>query len=240
MRHVFRYLVADPPAPGDVVTLAPADSHHLARVVRRRPGDVVELGDGAGAVWSAHVLDPGPPATVRVASRVEARAPAPVTLYQGILEWGRLDVLVEKAVELGVGEIVLVATERSRRVPEQQAWERRRARVLRVAESAVRQSGRAVLPAVRGLVPFGDAMREITPGEGFLIDPRGDEPLAAALAGRSAGTALVVGPEAGFSDGEAAAARAAGLRACTLGPAVLRAETAGIAAVVLATAGREG
>ena len=78
---------------------------------------------------------------------------------------------------------------------------------------------------------------EIPSGEGFLIDPRGDAPLTSAIStggGPAARVALVVGPDAGFSEGEVARARAAGLPVAHLGPAVLRAETAAIAAVTIA------
>jgi 16S rRNA (uracil1498-N3)-methyltransferase len=92
---------------------------------------------------------------------------------------------------------------------------------------------------LRGLVPFGDVLAAITPGEGYLIDPRGERPLPSAIdtgSAASARVALVVGPDAGFSDAEVESARAAGLRVAHLGPAVLRAETAAIAAVTLAAA----
>ena len=246
MRHTFRYLVADAPEAGAEVTLSPADSHHLARVVRRRPGDAVELIDGAGTRWAAVVVEAGEPARVRVeaASPVSA-PPVSVILYQGLIDGGRLDTVVEKAAELGVEEVAVVVTERVRRVPGADAWERRRQRLLRVAESAARQSGQARLPRVRGLVPFTDVLSEIPAGEGYLIDPRGDASLPPALSGREGAPArvsLVVGPEAGFGDTEVAAARAAGLSVCGLGGAILRAETAALVAVslVLAAGGALG
>ena len=66
MRHTFRYLVAGAPDAGQELTLSPADSHHLARVVRRRPGDEIELTDGAGRMWAAVVVEAGASSTVRV------------------------------------------------------------------------------------------------------------------------------------------------------------------------------
>ena len=65
VRHTFRYLVAEAPAAGQEVALSPDDSHHLSRVVRRRPGDEVELTDGAGRLWPAVVVATGARATVR-------------------------------------------------------------------------------------------------------------------------------------------------------------------------------
>jgi 16S rRNA (uracil1498-N3)-methyltransferase len=235
VRHTFRYLVAAPPAVGQEVALSPDDSHHLSRVVRRRPGDEVELTDGAGRLWPAVVVATGARATVRVGEpRIAPRPPA-VALFLGLTEWARVDLAVEKAAELGVREVALMTTERTGRVPGADAWERRRRRLERVAGAAARQSGQAWLPRLRGLVPFGDALAEIPTGEGCLIDPRGDAAIAK-VAGRSGRAALLVGPQAGFSEAEVARARAAGLAVCGLGRAVLRTETAAIAAVTLALA----
>ena len=87
-----------------------------------------------------------------------------MSLYQGLTDWARIDLVVEKAAELGVREVALMVSERAGRVPGADAWERRRARLARVAEAAARQSGQAWLPRLRGLVPFGDALAEIPPG----------------------------------------------------------------------------
>jgi 16S rRNA (uracil1498-N3)-methyltransferase len=238
VRHVFRYLVDAPPRPGAEVELGGEDSHHLARVVRRGPGDAVELLDPAGARWPAVVVAPGPPSTVRVGDApLEAAATAgPVRLFLGLAEWGRLDTAVEKAVELGAARITLFTSARAGRVPAEDAWARRRERLERVAEAAARQSGRPPLGRVQGLVPFADAITSIPAGEGFLIDPRGDAPLLEQLGAPGAPVSLVVGPPAGFSADEVRLARDAGMRVCTLGPAVLRAETAAIAAVAIAGA----
>jgi 16S rRNA (uracil1498-N3)-methyltransferase len=237
LRHTFRYVVAGPVATGDEIPLAPDDAHHLARVVRRAVGDTIEVSDGDGGLWEARILALDP-VRVRVGAAREAPPPAPVRLCIGLLDSGRLDLVAEKATELGVGECVVVESARLRRRPDAGAWSRRAARLERVVASAARQCGRARLMPVRGLVPFAAIVAETPAGTGFLIDPRGDTPLVSALRepGDRAPLTLAVGPEAGFAPDEVAAARAAGWRVCTLGPAVLRAETAAIAAAALALA----
>lgn len=238
MRHAFRYLVTGAPGDGEVVELSRADSRHLSRVVRRRPGDRVELIDGAGGRWDAEVLEPGERARVRVVGdRRESAPPPPVVLHVAALEAGRLDLVVEKSAEFGLAELVVMVTERAGRALDQGAWERRAARLGRVAEGAARQSGQARLPLLRGLVAFPQVLSEIPAGEGYLIDPRGDAPLSTALEARGEPPAprrLLVGPEAGFSESEVSAARDAGLAICALGGAVLRAETAALVALALA------
>ena len=241
MRHTFRYVVAQVPDAGSEVVLSDADGHHLARVVRRGPGDEVELIDPDGRLWPARVLSTSPVVTVRVSEdRLPARAPGTrVALYLGLMEWGRLDTAVEKAVELGVAEVNLFTSERTRRVPEPDAW-----RASPRAAGAGGRGGRAPVGAgplgrLRGLLAFDEITGEIPSGEGFLIDPRGEVPLPSALAsggGALARVAVVVGPDAGFSEDEVDRARAAGLVVSHLGPSILRAETAAIAAVTIAAA----
>jgi 16S rRNA (uracil1498-N3)-methyltransferase len=236
--HTFRYLVTVPPEPGATVLLSQADTHHLVRVVRRRPGDDLELIDGTGRLWPAVLVAEGPPAAVVVAEPRPAPPSAPVTLYQGLAEWGRLDVLVEKAAELGLARVAFFSSGRVRRLPDADAWRRRRGRLLRVAEAGARQAGRGGLPRIDGLLALDDVLAEVAADGGYLLDPGGAVPLGAALdaAGRASHVALVIGPEAGFSPDELRAAGDAGLVTATLGPAVLRAETAALVALSLALA----
>ena len=146
-------------------------------------------------------------------------------------------------MELGVAECVVMTTARVRRAPGADAWRRRGARLERLVAAASRQCGRPRLMPVRGLVPFAAIVAETAPGTGFLVDPRAGVALdaAARAAGAPQGAwTIAVGPEAGFAPEEADAARAAGWRACALGPRVLRAETAAIAAAVIAGAAAGG
>lgn len=238
MRHVFRYAVAEDPGSGGDIALAPGDARHLTRVVRRGAGDPVELIGPDGRIWPAVVVAAGPAATVRATGPPRDAVPPRVALYQGLAEWNRIDMVVEKAVELGVGPVTLFASERARRVPDDDAWERRRERLDRVAGAAARQAGSAGVERVRGLLAFDAVVAGIPAGEGFLIDPRGELTLPTAVAdgGAPARVSLVVGPEAGFSEAEVARAREAGLAVCRLGPTTLRAETAAIAAMAIASA----
>ena len=121
MRHVFRYSVAQDPGAGGEIALAPEDAHHLTRVVRRAVGDPVEVIGPDGRIWPAVVVAAGPAATVRATGEPRDAAPPRVALYQGLAEWNRIAVVVEKAVELGVGPVTLFASERARRVPDDDA-----------------------------------------------------------------------------------------------------------------------
>ena len=235
MKHAFRYVVSEAPAPGDRLVLADRDSHHLLRVVRRRPGDLVELIDGSGRSWPAVVCESDDLAVVEVGEPRPGPARSGVTLYVGLLDSNRLDGLVEKASELGVDRMVVFVSQRAKRVPEPDAWRRRRARLRRVTESAARQAGQGFLPSVDGLMGFEEALEEIPAGQGLLVDSRGGSSLAHALVSPDLRRAcLLVGPEAGFSDAEVDLATGRGARVCGLGAATLRSETAALVAATLA------
>jgi 16S rRNA (uracil1498-N3)-methyltransferase len=243
MRHLFRYVVDLPPSPGDVFTLGGDDSHHLSRVVRRRPGDAVEVIAPGGELWPCEVVDAGPPSRVRVTgpARPGPRA-APVDLWVGLCDPGRLDLVVEKAAELGVRRVGVMVTERAKRIPDDDAWARRIERMARVAEAAARQSGRGMWPVPGPLIPFSHVLADIAPEQGIILDPRAPASLAGILGGRphDAPVTLLVGPDTGFSGAEVDAAIAAGATPAGLGDGMLRAETAAIAAVTLALAARGG
>ena len=241
--HRFRYVVDAEPVAGAVVVLGEADSHHLARVVRRRAGDVVEVIAPSGLLWPCAVDDPGPPALVRVAGEPRpAPTVPPVDLWVGLCDAGRLDLIAEKAAELGARALGVMSTARARRVPDPGAWQKRADRMARVAEAAARQSGRGTWPAPGALIPFDHVLNQIVPEQGVILDPRATAPLAQVLRARPhhSPMALLVGPDTGFSDDEIRAAEARGITVAGLGEGMLRAETAAITALALATAGRMG
>jgi len=240
--HTFRYLLGREPVAGEQVSLTPADAHHLTRVVRRRVGDPVEVIAPSGDTWPAVLIAAGDPAVLELgAAPCRTARRAPVWVCLGLCEAGRLDTAVEKCTELGVAGIAVFAGARSQRVPAPAAWERRRERLGRVAQAAVRQSGQGSLPEIDGLWTIDALCAALAGRHAIVLDPDAPTPLAHALAGPGpdAPIALVVGPEAGFAAPELARLRAAGAEVCHLGDTTLRTETAAIVAVgiTLALAG---
>ena len=236
MRHTFRYAVTGVVEPGATVELTPDDTHHVTRVVRRGAGDEIEVIDAAGRIWPAVVDGLGPPVRVRLAAAPRPGPPAAaIDLFLGILDWGRLDLVVEKCTELGVDRITVFTSDRARRRVDQAAFARRLDRMSRLVEAAARQSGRGARPDLRGLVPFSAMVDAVEATQTFLVDARGDAGLGDTLRARSLARAtIVVGPDAGFSDDEVTRARTRGLAVCGLGTATLRAETAALVATALA------
>jgi 16S rRNA (uracil1498-N3)-methyltransferase len=222
---------------GPTVTLAGAEHHHLATVLRARAGDAVTLFDGAGGEVEARVLRVDRERTELElgARRSGAVSTAAITLLCAIPRGPRMDLLVQKTVELGVAAIFPLLTARSVARPEAA----RRERWAAIAREAARQCGRADLPEVAPPTPLADALADPrVPARRFaLFEREAAQGLRRALAaGEPAPTALLVGPEGGFETGERDAARAAGFIGVGLGERILRVETAAIVAVALTAA----
>ena len=172
-------------------------------------------------------------ATARITASVldEVEARPYIVLAIGVLaDRGRFEWLVEKAVELGVGEILPLNTRRSE-------GHIHHDRAERIAVSALKQSRRSRLPVIHEARPFAAALASLQVDRGYICHE--SAPAADTLAGRAATEggsriALLIGPEGGFTDEEIAAARSASLSVVSLGAVRLRAETAALAALVLA------
>jgi 16S rRNA (uracil1498-N3)-methyltransferase len=235
--RLIRVYTDGPVAPGSVATLAGSAAEHVRRVLRLRAGDPLTLFNGDGHDYPGRVLAlPGSRVEVEVSDCVPARAESPLalTLVQGVARGERMDLVMQKATELGVGHIVPVQTARSVVRLEADAARRKQDHWQGIVVAACEQCGRARLPAVEPpstLAAWLD--RPAAPGVRRLqLDPAAAQPLAAAATGVAA-IELLVGPEGGLDDAERDAAAVAGYLPCTLGPRVLRSETAAIAALAV-------
>jgi 16S rRNA (uracil1498-N3)-methyltransferase len=220
------------------VTFDAEESRHLARVLRLRPGDTVVATDGAGRDYTVRLETVGDPATgtVLAVATGPRESPLAVTLVQGIPKGDRMETIVRAATELGVARVRPAICERTVVRLEPARWRERARRWQRVAREAAKQSGRAVVPEVETPRPLADWLDAAEPADLALCPwEGGGEPLGEALAAAGAPrTALVVvGPEGGLARAEVDALRARGLRVVTLGPRILRTETAGPALLAL-------
>lgn len=214
--------------------------HRLRDVLRLRKGDPVVVLDREGRAFLAR-LDGGRGdwALVVVGPHPAARAVPEairVRLLMGLLKSDRTEWAVQKATELGVHEVRAVVCERSVPRPGHSEAGRRLARMRRVATEAARQCGRSGVPGVSLHEDLASALADLPPGGlRFRLDEAPmTRALALALAGAGRGDiALAVGPEGSFSPSERDALAAAGFEPAGLGPRVLRAETAAVAAVTV-------
>ncbi len=211
------------------LNLESAQANYLANVMRLGPGDQVKLFDDLTGEWLAEIADAGKRrVTLRVLRQLRPREAVPdLWLVFAPLKRGRIDMLVEKATELGVARLLPVITRRT--VVDRVKDDRLRAHMIEAAE----QCERTALPDLANAIKL-DALLATWPAERTLLfaDESGGTPLMAATVPGPA--ALLIGPEGGFTEEERAAIRAhpAG-RPVSLGPRILRAETAAIAAAAI-------
>jgi 16S rRNA (uracil1498-N3)-methyltransferase len=232
-------LYVDPARFGDDrIDVAGEDVRYLARVLRLRPGDELVLFDGAGHEARGRIarLDRRQ-AQIEIQERLAAPPPLPArTLILAMPRADKVDLVVQKATELGVARIMLAQAERSAPGGEAAAPGRVR-RWEKIAREAARQSGRADVPLLAPLQPLERALEGAPASAARLLfweEARGVRLRAELRAEDLAGEVVVaVGPEGGFSRHEVDVARAIGYRVCGLGPLTLRAETAALAALVL-------
>ena len=205
-------------------------SRHLSLVLRHRVGDALTLFNGRGGEYSAHVLSADAKgAAVEVAldafSDVSREPPCHVHVACPVLRGARMDFLLQKAVELGAGELSLLHCERGMARPGDGLGPRL-SRWRRQIVHACEQSGRTALPALHTPVPLAQWLADVVAERRLLLCPLGaphTQPLPPQR------VALLSGPEGGWSDAEREAALAAGFAAWRLGRRVLRAETAPLA-----------
>jgi 16S rRNA (uracil1498-N3)-methyltransferase len=223
-------------SPGTSVRLETAAATHVTRVLRLGVADAVTLFNGDGADYPARISAVGRGTLeAAVTGRIAARAESPlaVTLVQGIARTERMDLVLQKATELGVTAILPVVTARSVVRLDAAGGARKLGHWRGIAIAACEQCGRARLPEIAEPRTYESWIGEPSRASArLLLSPDAEVPLSAVARGATA-LELLVGPEGGLDDGERAAALAAGYRACRLGPRILRSETAAIAALAV-------
>lgn len=228
-----RFHVDAPLAPGARLALPQDAGHHASRVLRLREEDAVVLFSGAGGEYAARIVRISRNAVeveVGAFAPVERESPLAVTLVQGISAGDRMDLTIQKAVELGVAAIQPVLAERSVVRLKGDRGDSRREHWLRVAASACEQCGRNRLPAITLACALA-GYRAPEEAVKLLLAPGARPNLRSLHLSVDKPVMLAAGPEAGFSSQEEALLVAAGFVPVHLGPRVLRTETAGPAAL---------
>ena len=232
-----RLFVPDTLAASAIIRIEGNPAHYLARVMRAAPGDVVILCDDVTGEWAARVNDVGKRDVVlEVTEQLRPREAVPdLWLCPALLKKDRFDLVLEKATELGIARIQPLVTRRC--VADKLNLERARA----ITTEAAEECARTALPQLADPLKL-DALLAAWPVERalFFADENGGEPAAAAFAAHSGASAILTGPEGGFDEAERATIRAhPAAHPISLGPRILRGETAAIAAlsVWMASAG---
>jgi 16S rRNA (uracil1498-N3)-methyltransferase len=221
-------------APGGRITLTGSAANHVTRVLRLRVGAQLTLFNGTGGEYAARIEATRPAVTVVVGehSPIERESPLVLTLAQGVSRGERMDLVVQKGTELGVSRLVPLITERSVvRLTDRQA-ERKLSHWRAIAIGACEQSGRNRLPEVLAPSALPDYVKQRDHATRLLLSPTAGTRLGD-VACRGGVITLLVGPEGGITQVEEAAAVAGGFVPVRLGPRVLRAETAAMAALAV-------
>ena len=226
------------------------DWNHAANVLRVRPGEQVLL--SAGEDWDYLC-------TVREVDRAGQRVllsvleenrdirelPVKISLYQGLPKSDKMELIIQKAVELGAARVIPVETARCVVKLDRKKAESKRSRWQAISESAAKQSGRSVIPEVAMPMPFAAALKEAADSDIRLIPYENAEGmertrriLESVVPGQK--IAVFIGPEGGFEETEIRRAEEAGFEAVTLGKRILRTETAGFVVLSLLMAQTEG
>jgi 16S rRNA (uracil1498-N3)-methyltransferase len=211
------------------------EARHLTRVLRVEPGQQYEISDNHAAYLAEIAEARGERVVFRIVEPIPAPPPvAPITLLASIVKFDRFEWIVEKSTELGVERIVPVAATRTEKGLFE-ASAKRAERWLRIARESSQQSRRVRMPAILPAVRFERAIAETAEYRCFL-DEGAAPPLLATLPAERATTdriAVLLGPEGGWTDAERQLATASGWRAASLGPQILRTETAAVAALAI-------
>ncbi len=220
---------------GEQAVIGGEDARHIAKSLRMKEGDPLTLNDCQGTDYQGRILRlERDQVVVEILSRSpSAQEPSVrVRLYQALPKGDKFEWIIQKAVELGVDEIIPVMTRRCVSRPDPASMEKKRARYQRVALEAAKQSMRGKVPQIGPLVDFSQAIREMAAGErAILFYEEATQPLEEQLSGQFSHLSILVGSEGGFDREEVEQARELGIGVATLGKRILRCETAPLAAL---------
>jgi len=235
--RLIRVYVETALAPGASILASGTAATHMARVLRLVAGDPVTVFNGDGSDYPARIVAiRGSRVEVEVREQRQARPESPLalTLVQGIARAERMDLIVQKATELGVTSIQPVVTARGVVRLDAKTTERKLSHWRGIVIAACEQCGRARLPAIAEPLPLPEWLARPMPPSVRRLQLAVDalESLASAAAGAGA-IELLIGPEGGLEESERKSATSAGFRVCAIGPRVLRTETAALAALAV-------
>ena len=211
-----------------------AASHHLARVLRIQQGEMIRLFNGEGGEYTAKVVAIG---KRKVTAHIQefydhnVESPLQLCLAQGISRGEKMDYTIQKAVELGVSHIFPLLTERCNVKLDDERKQKRTAHWQSIIQSACEQSGRNRIPTLAEPQTLTQWLHSTQPDYGFILAPKAPQKLHEFKVPATAKITLLIGPEGGLSDQEINQAVEKKFIPLSLGPRILRTETAAVAAL---------
>jgi len=241
-----RFFVNPEQVNGDRIVVEGSDVNHISRVLRMKRGEELSVSDGAGMDYHCiidSIEEDAVMLSVQSSWESYTELPVRITLFQGLPKADKMELIIQKTVELGVDEIVPVAMSRSIVKLDDKKAGKKTSRWQSISESAAKQAGRGIIPTIAEPMTYGNAIKYASQMDAILFpyeNAKGitytretvDElkKMAAEITGdKPLRIGIFIGPEGGFADDEVDKAKAAGAKIVTLGKRILRTETAGMA-----------
>lgn len=225
------------------VTITGPDVNHITNVLRLKKGDRIVVADGRDRDSLCEIEEAGPGfvrCKVLPDRLAETECPVRIHLFQGLPKGDKMETIIQKAVELGAVSVTPVEMKRSVVRLEEKKKAAKTERWQRIAESAAKQCGRRIIPAVELTQSFAGALKTAGEMQTVLVPYENAEDIASTRrilseVPKGSDCAVFIGPEGGFDPAEIRELEAAGARLITLGPRILRTETAGMAVLAMCT-----
>ncbi len=234
MSRLPRFFISPDQASDDTIIVSGEDVRHIGAVLRMQPGDELVLCDAAGTDYRVRItgMDRTRIVTSVLERAVRSTSKLKITLGQGLPKADKMDFIVQKATELGAAAIVPLVTERT--IMKVRDEHKRAVRWQKICREAAMQSNRADIPIIGPVTAYAGYVEAMQVAAGTLLLlpwEEGTEPLRHVLQSAPSVRNIIVliGPEGGFSEKEVDLARGRGFRAVSLGPTILRTETAAVA-----------
>ena len=233
---MYHFYVEPEAVSSDTVRISGGDVNHIKNVLRMHPGEEIAILDGSGMEYRCEIESISDEILGKVleAKKTEAELSVRLLLFQGLPKKDKMELIIQKAVELGVSEIIPVLTKRTVvKLEDKKKEQKKLERWQAIAEAAAKQSGRGIIPKVCEAVKFTEAVKQAGELDEALIPYELAEGMDEArerirgLHGKRT-IGIFIGPEGGFEEEEIALAAKAGIHPITLGKRILRTETAGL------------
>lgn len=220
-----------------LITLSVETSHHLVRVLRVRQGDALQLFDGCGNRYEGFIKELGKQVVVQILQALPSNTESPLalSLWVAVGKGDKMDWIVQKATELGVTRIQPLISQRCAVQLSEERWQKKQSHWQSIVINACEQSGRDVVPSVAAVCTFTQALQMAHNPLNLLFHPSAGSQRLTQLLDQTTATEIAVwiGPEGGFSEEEIALAQTHRFRLGSLGPRVLRMETAALSSITL-------
>ena len=224
---MYRFFIKEEQIHDGMIEICGSDVNHIKNVLRMKTGDKVYLSNGSDLEYECSLLewtDDTILAKIEDVHGMETELPVKITLYQGLPKGDKMEMIVQKAVELGVAEIVPVAMKRCVVKLDAKKAAKKVSRWNTIALSAAKQAKRGIIPEVREMKNFKDILEEVKDTE-FMLVPYEE---AKGMQASKELIRIIIGPEGGFEKEEIEQLKAAGGQTMSLGKRILRTETAGM------------